>query len=210
MGRTSNWASVAKGAAVVAFLATAAKNAGAMEIVAGGAPSGAVHVTLIAAAPTPEDMRLRAARGKSMKAQASRTARVNRNLGAGVNANRGARVSGARQGRPGNGPNHPPTIQAARPSLAKDAKPPVLQDVKVPVVPGAKPPVAQGAKPPLAAGPWVRPGWYHWAPGGAIAAGVAVGFVTAAVATWATPPQPGLCWYYTDTGHQDGFWDNCP
>jgi hypothetical protein len=60
---------------------------------------------------------------------------------------------------------------------------------------------------------WVgRPGWYRWAPGGAIAAGAAIGFVTAAVAaSWAPPPpQPDLCWYYTDPSRTQGFWDACP
>ena len=48
-------------------------------------------------------------------------------------------------------------------------------------------------------GAWVgRP--YRWAPGGAIAAGAAIGFIAAGTAVaWAPPPpQPGLCWYYTD------------
>lgn len=66
------------------------------------------------------------------------------------------------------------------------------------------------AKPPAAVSGWARPGWYRWTPGGAIAAGAAIGFVTAADATWATPPRPGLCWYYTDPSRQDGFWDDCP
>jgi hypothetical protein len=70
-------------------------------------------------------------------------------------------------------------------------------------VPAAKPPAAIG-------GSWARPGWYHWSPGGAIAAGAAIGFVTAATAIWATPPRSGLCWYYTDPTQQDGFWDDCP
>src|SRR5271169_1760426 len=53
---------------------------------------------------------------------------------------------------------------------------------------------------------------YGWAPGGAIAAGAAIGFLgAAAVASWAPPPpQPGLCWYYTDPSQQNGFWDACP
>jgi hypothetical protein len=62
-------------------------------------------------------------------------------------------------------------------------------------------------------GVWAgRPGWYRWAPGGAIAAGAAIGFVTAATAAaWApAPPQPGLCWYYTDPSRTQGFWDACP
>ena len=59
---------------------------------------------------------------------------------------------------------------------------------------------------------WARPDWYRWGPGGAVAAGAAIGFVTAATASaWAgAPPQPGLCWYYTDPSRQQGFWDQCP
>jgi hypothetical protein len=58
---------------------------------------------------------------------------------------------------------------------------------------------------------WVRPS-YGWAPGAAVAAGAALGFVTAATAAaWASaPPQPGLCWYYTDASKRTGFWDACP
>lgn len=59
---------------------------------------------------------------------------------------------------------------------------------------------------------WARPGWYRWAPGGAIAAGAAIGFVAAATAaSWAgAPPAPGYCWYYTDPSRTQGFWDACP
>lgn len=59
---------------------------------------------------------------------------------------------------------------------------------------------------------WARPARYWWRPGGAIAAGAAVGFVTAATAAaWAgSPPAPGYCWYYTDASRQQGFWDACP
>jgi hypothetical protein len=61
-------------------------------------------------------------------------------------------------------------------------------------------------------GAWVRPSWYRWAPGGAIAAGAALGFVTAATAVaWAgAPPASGYCWFYTDASRQQGFWDVCP
>lgn len=61
-------------------------------------------------------------------------------------------------------------------------------------------------------GAWVRPTRYWWRPGGAVAAGAAVGFVTAATAVaWAgAPPAPGYCWYYTDASRQQGFWDVCP
>jgi hypothetical protein len=75
-----------------------------------------------------------------------------------------------------------------------------------------RPPVP---RPPVVVRPggvWARPGWYGWPAGGAIAAGAAIGFVTAAsAAAWAgAPPQPGLCWYYTDPSRHQGFWDACP
>ncbi|MBP2433229.1 hypothetical protein DXU07_28215 [Bradyrhizobium elkanii] len=59
---------------------------------------------------------------------------------------------------------------------------------------------------------WARPGWYRWPVGGAIAAGAAIGFVTAAsAAAWAgAAPAPGMCWYYTDPSRAQGFWDYCP
>lgn len=60
---------------------------------------------------------------------------------------------------------------------------------------------------------WARPGWYRWGPGGAIAAGAAIGFVAAAgAAAYATAPAPapGMCWYYTDPYRRAGFWDYCP
>jgi hypothetical protein len=61
-------------------------------------------------------------------------------------------------------------------------------------------------------GGWVRPAHYSWRPGGAIAAGAAIGFVAAATAVaWAgSPPAPGYCWYYTDPSRTQGFWDVCP
>ncbi len=60
-------------------------------------------------------------------------------------------------------------------------------------------------------GNWARPGWYHWGPGGAIAAGAAVGVLAAgAAAAYAgAAPAPGLCWYYTDPSYRQGFWDAC-
>jgi hypothetical protein len=67
--------------------------------------------------------------------------------------------------------------------------------------------VAPGAR----TGRWVRPANYYWRPGGAIAAGAAIGVVTAATAAaWAgAPPAPGSCWYYTDPSRTQGFWDVC-
>jgi hypothetical protein len=73
--------------------------------------------------------------------------------------------------------------------------------------PGVRPGVRVGVRP----GGWVRPA-YRWGPGGAIAAGAAIGFVAAATAAaWAgAPPAPGYCWYYTDPSRTQGFWDVCP
>jgi hypothetical protein len=58
---------------------------------------------------------------------------------------------------------------------------------------------------------WARPGRYYWPRGGAIAAGAALGVVTAATAAaWAgAAPAPGMCWYYTDPSRRQGFWDYC-
>jgi hypothetical protein len=60
-------------------------------------------------------------------------------------------------------------------------------------------------------GAWARPGHYYWRRGGAVAAGAAIGFVTAATAAaWAgAAPAPGMCWYYTDPSRRQGFWDYC-
>lgn len=58
---------------------------------------------------------------------------------------------------------------------------------------------------------WARPAAYGWPRGGAIAAGAAIGVVTAATAVaWAgAAPAPGMCWYYTDPSRTQGFWDYC-
>jgi len=52
----------------------------------------------------------------------------------------------------------------------------------------------------------------YWRPGGAIAAGAAIGFVAGAtaVAIAGSPPRPGYCWYYTNAARTTGFWDVCP
>lgn len=59
---------------------------------------------------------------------------------------------------------------------------------------------------------WARPGNYWWPRGGAVAAGAAIGFVTAATAAaWAgSPPSSGMCWYYTNKSRTQGYWDYCP
>ena len=58
---------------------------------------------------------------------------------------------------------------------------------------------------------WARPNYYRWGPGGAIAAGAAIGFLAAGAAVaYGTPPAPGMCWFYTDPGRSQGFWDYCP
>ena len=58
---------------------------------------------------------------------------------------------------------------------------------------------------------WVRPA-YGWAPGRAVEAGAAIGYLTGPAAkAWAPlPPAPGLCWYYTAATRRKGFWDACP
>lgn len=69
-----------------------------------------------------------------------------------------------------------------------------------------------GPPPPRGGWGWGRPAGYWWGPGGAIAAGAAIGFLTAtaAGAFAPAPPAPRLCWYYTDPSRTAGFWDSCP
>lgn len=51
-----------------------------------------------------------------------------------------------------------------------------------------------------------------WHPGGAVAAGAALGFIAGAAAvSWAgNPPRAGYCWFYTSHNRTTGFWDRCP
>ena len=91
--------------------------------------------------------------------------------------------------------------------------PTVRRSTTVRAAPGARHGAVVVAPRPVVVAPgrWVRP--YRWAPGGAIAAGAAIGFVAAASASAyysAPPPQPGMCWYYTDPSKRNGFWDICP
>jgi hypothetical protein len=70
------------------------------------------------------------------------------------------------------------------------------QSAPEPVNPHPAPsPANPPANPVQGGGVWARPAWYRWSPGGAVAAGAAIGFVTAATAAaWAgAPPQSGLC-----------------
>jgi hypothetical protein len=70
-----------------------------------------------------------------------------------------------------------------------------------------------GYRPPVPARGWYRPPSYWWRPGAAVAAGAALGFVTAAAATAyvaSSPPAAGQCWYYTNPQRTQGFWDVCP
>ncbi|HEV2566567.1 MAG TPA: hypothetical protein VGU19_15955 [Microvirga sp.] len=81
--------------------------------------------------------------------------------------------------------------------------------------PGFRPgyrPVRPLPRPVVVAPGWRRPTAYWWRPGAAVAAGAALGFVTAAAATAyvGQPPAPGDCWYYTNPQRTQGFWDVCP
>jgi hypothetical protein len=83
------------------------------------------------------------------------------------------------------------------------------------VRPGYRPgyrPVRPLPKPVVMRPGWRRPAAYWWRPGTAVAAGAALGFVTAAAATAyvGQPPAPGYCWYYTNPQRTQGFWDLCP
>ena len=73
--------------------------------------------------------------------------------------------------------------------------------------------VRRGAvvRPPVRRGVVVVNPRRYWRPGGAIAAGAAIGFVAAhAVAIAGSPPRSGYCWYYTNAARTTGFWDVCP
>jgi len=62
-------------------------------------------------------------------------------------------------------------------------------------------------------GRWIRPAGFWWQPGGAIAAGAALGVIAAAdaAAFGGVAPGSNMCWHYTDYWNQgQGFWDTCP
>ncbi|HZZ60280.1 MAG TPA: hypothetical protein VFE63_03780 [Roseiarcus sp.] len=202
------WSNVAKGAAVVALLSSAPTGVGAMPIVgaslAGRVGDGLIQsvaqvLTSEAARPrSPRTAHVNRATAVSRSTAANRTAAVSRI----TPANRTTAVS---RTTPANRTTAVNRSGNANRNVSAQVN--VNRNVHVdgdrPGVSGYKPSVVLG-------GGWARPDWYRWSPGGAIAVGAALGFVTAATATWATPPQPGLCWYYTDPSQQDGFWDACP
>lgn len=71
----------------------------------------------------------------------------------------------------------------------------------------------RGVRRPVVVAPgWRRPAAYWWRPGAAVAAGAALGVVTAAAAASyvGQPPAPGYCRYYTNPQRTQGFWDVCP
>lgn len=121
---------------------------------------------------------------------------------------------------------HRPTVhrRGVRPAPRHTARPfrPVARPAVRPVRPVARPVMVRPAhvRPapavryaPRHYGTWHRP--YRWRPGGAIVAGAAIGFLSAAaVGTYyyavPRPPRPDLCWYYTDPTRTNGFWDFCP
>jgi hypothetical protein len=117
-----------------------------------------------------------------------------------------AQVSrGSAQRHAGRRPAHRPPVN--RPPISRPPnRPPVHRP------PVHRPPMLRPVHPIHRRGVWARPTWYRWSPGRAIAAGAAIGFVSAATAAaWAgAPPQANLCWYYTDPGRRHGFWDICP
>ncbi|MFK4822267.1 hypothetical protein ACI0FS_19070 [Ochrobactrum quorumnocens] len=67
-------------------------------------------------------------------------------------------------------------------------------------------------RPPVMSGVVIVNPRRYWPAGGAIAAGAAIGFIAgaAAASVAGTPPQSGMCWYYTDSTKKTGFWDVCP
>lgn len=105
-----------------------------------------------------------------------------------------------------------PAMRPVRPALRPGS--PAMRPIRPalrPVAPALRP--VRPALRPVPGMRWARPGWYNWRPGGAIAAGVALGFIAAAsAAAYATSPapEPGMCWYYTDPSRTAGFWDYCP
>jgi hypothetical protein len=108
---------------------------------------------------------------------------------------------------PGGGVHRPPGV--VRPPVG-GVRPPGYRPGYPGYRPGYRPP-GLGYHGPVVVGPGFRPANMWWQPGGAIAAGVAIGVISAAAAaSWAgQPPGPNYCWYYTDASRRNGFWDLC-
>lgn len=110
---------------------------------------------------------------------------------------------GYRPAAPGYRPGYRPSYRPGYPGYRPGYRPP----------PGAWRPVYPGWRPGWAPAPWYgnywRPG-YGWG----VAAGlIAVGVLAATAATAYSippPPNPDLCWFYTDQTYQTGYWAACP
>lgn len=130
--------------------------------------------------------------------------------------NRGGpgRISGGRPiARPGVRPSVRPGVRPGRPvGVAPGFRPGRPVAVAPGFRPGVRPPAYRPGRPVVRPGYgyWNRP--YRWRPGGAIAAGAAIGVIGAIAAAqyYGQPPAPGLCWYYTNPSRTAGFWDDCP
>lgn len=105
-------------------------------------------------------------------------------------------------------PAHP-IHRPAHPIHRPPARP--VHPIHRPLPGGVHRPPFGGGRRPVAIGPGFRPVNPWWRPGGAVAAGAALGFIAASAATWAGPPPgPTYCWFYTDPSRTKGFWDICP
>lgn len=137
----------------------------------------------VSAAVVPAGTSDLAVAGASLVEPVMRRGAVARGPRGGVAVRRGGVARPPMAGRPGYGPRRPVVVAPRRPVVVAPRR-----------------------------GVWVRPSAYWWRPGAAVAAGAAIGFVTASTAArWAgSPPAPGYCWYYTDPSRQQGFWDACP
>jgi hypothetical protein len=194
---------VATGALAIALLAPTSVQAGAMEIV--GGPDGAVLMSGDAVAAAYVH------RGPAGRAQVHRHPGVQPSVHPGHRP--GVHVGYRPGAHPGYHPGvHPGAHPGYHPGVHASRRPAVHAGVHPASPPGVQPAFRPVYHAPVAAGPWTRPGWYRWAPGGAVAAGVAIGFASAAAvpASAPPPPQPGLCWYYKDPSQRSGFWDACP
>lgn len=96
--------------------------------------------------------------------------------------------------------------------LAKKLSNPIASLISVPFQFNYGARTAPGYRPAPRRGVVVIAPHRYWRPGGAIAAGAAIGFIAGATAASiaGTPPKSGYCWYYTTPAKTTGFWDVCP